>query len=122
MAAQILYGRMNNKEISFAPFDETINLTDYLKKVCSAYFIDDNFLEDGEELTYPVVYIDRISSLLKVLDQSEDRLWMDLKETRGIEKKTDLLSNLKDVALLKNTIIKMLMQDCPNSEKLLVLI
>ena len=64
MAAQILYGRMNNKEISFAPFDETINLTDYLKKVCSAYFIDDNFLEDGEELTYPVVYIDRISSFL----------------------------------------------------------
>lgn len=122
MAAQILYGRRNDKEISFADFDETINLTDYLKKVCRPSFVDETFIEDEEEITYPVISIDKIDSLLCSLAESETGLWTELKETRGSEKKAELLSNLKDVALLKNVIIRMLLQDCPNTEKLLVLI
>lgn len=122
MAAQILYGSRNDKKISFADFDETINLTDYLKKVCRSTFEDETFIEDEEEITYPVISVDKIDSLLCSLAESETGLWTELKETRGSEKKAELLSNLKDVALLKNTIIKMLLQDCPNTEKILVLI
>lgn len=122
MAAQIIYGKMMNKEISFAGFDETINLTDYLKKVCRTYFVDKLFLEDEEEITYPVITTDEIYSLLGILEESETELWAELKEARGAERKSELLGNLKDVAFMKNTIIKMLLQDCPNTEKLLVLI
>ena len=122
MAAQILYGRRNDKEISFADFDDTINLTDYLKKVCRSTFVDETFIEDEEEITYPVISVDKIGSLLSSLSESETGLWTELKETRGSEKKAELLRNLKDVALLKNVIIRMLLQVCQNTEKLLVLI
>ena len=122
MATQILYGRVIDKEISFADFDETINLTNYLKKICRKFFVDKTYMEDEDEIEYPVVTFDKISSLLNVLTKSESELWLELKETRGVEKRTELLGNLKDVAFLKNSIIKMLLQECPNKEKLLVLI
>ena len=122
MAVQIIYGRRNEKEISFADFNETINLTDYLKKICRSVFEEEIFTEDDEEIAYPVISFDKIGSLLDLLTKNEGGLWDELKETRGTEKKAELLSNLKDVALFKNLIIKMLLQNCPNTEKLLVLI
>lgn len=122
MATQILYGRIDNKEIAFGDFDETVNLTDYLKKICRDCFIEETFLEDEEEITYSVITFEKIGSLLKILIESETVLLAELKEARGTEKKSELLSNLKDVALLKNSIIKMLVQDCPNDVKLLALI
>ena len=122
MAAQVLYGRVDNKEIVFANFDETINMTEYLKKICKDCFVEENFLEEEEEITYPIVTFDRISSLFEILTENESTLWAEIKETRGAEKRTELISNMKDVALLKNSIIKMLLQDCPNTEKVLALI
>ena len=122
MASQIIYGRSVNKEISFAAFDQTINLTDYLSKTCRTFFVDETFLEDEEEISYPVVTTDKISNMLKILTEHEVELMKELQVARGNEKKKELLGYQKDLSLLKNNIINMLLQDCPNAEKLLVLI
>lgn len=121
MALQILYAKEAGRELKFGDFKDTVNLTEFLETVVGDLFVEKKYFEDEEEITYKVIDYKTIVKLSEKIKDHEDKIFNEIKNTRGNEKKQELILKLKDLVLLSNVIIKALLQECKNTAKLVVL-
>ena len=121
MALQILYAKEAGRELKFGDFKDTVNLTEFLETVVGDLFVEKKYFEDEEEITYKVIDYKTIVKLSEKIKDHEDKIFNEIKNTRGNEKKQELILKLKDLVLLSNVIIKALLQECKNKAKLVVL-
>lgn len=122
MATQILYAKETGRELEFGDFKNTVNMTEFLRTVVGNLFAEKQYLEDKEEISYKVIKYEKIAQLARTLNDHEEIIFNELKNTRGNEKRTELVLMLKDLFLLSDVIIKALLQDCENDAKLIVLL
>ncbi len=122
MAVQILYAKETGKELAFGNLDDTINMTDYLREVIEKMFVEKEYTEDDEGITYKVVEYKNIGKLVEVSRASEEEILGELKDVRGNEKRTELVLKMKDLSLLNHVIFKALLQDCEDSAKVVALL
>lgn len=122
MAVQILYAKETGKELAFGNLDDTLNMTDYLRDIIDEMFVDKEYSEDDEEISYRVVEYKNIGKLVEVSRAAEEEILEKLKDVRGNEKRTELVLKLNDLSLLNQVIFKALLQDCEDSAKVVALL
>lgn len=79
-------------------------------------------MEDSEEISYKTMDYDVVKEFLANLIEVENKTWAEFKDAKGNTLKEEKGRQLKDFSLVKNQITGMLLQDCDNSSKVLVLI
>ncbi len=122
MAVQILYAKETGKELAFGNLDDTLNMTDYLREIIDEMFVEKEYSEDDEEISYRVVEYKNIGKLVEVSRAAEEEILEKLKDVRGNEKRTELVLKLNDLSLLNQVIFKALLQDCEDSAKVVALL
>lgn len=122
MSMQIIYGKVVGNEVLFEKGNHGVNMTESLKKNCYDFFVEKTYLEDGEEISYRTMDYEVVKKFLIHLIEIEKRTWKELKEAKGNTLKEEKAEQLRDYSLVKDQIAGMLLQDCDDNCKLLVLI
>lgn len=122
MATQVLYAEEVGKELKFGNLNDSINLTDFLDEQVGDLFKEKHYYEDEDEISYRIVSYTDIIKLVDSISSAEAKLFDELKEVRGNEKKSELISKLKDLSLLEKVIFKALLQKSENSVKVIALL
>ena len=122
MSMQIVYGKVVGNEVTFEKGNRGVNMTESLKKVCYDFFVEKSYLEDEEEVFYRTMDYAGVKKFLSHLIETENKTWKELKNAKGNTLKEEKAEQLRDYSLVKNQIAGMLLQDCNDNCKLLVLI
>lgn len=122
MSMQIIYGKVINNEVVFEKGNRGVNLTEVLKNVCCDFFVEKKYMEDTEEISYKTMDYDVVKKFLANLIKVENKTWAEFKDAKGNTLREEKVNQLRDFSLVKNQIAGMLLQDCDNSSKVLVLI
>lgn len=122
MATQILYAKEVGKELKFGNMRDTVNMTEFLYEQVGDFFEEKTYYEDQDEISYRIVSYAGVNSLIEKIGSTETKILDELKEVRGNEKKSELISKLKDITLLEKVIFKALLQAGENNTKVIALL
>lgn len=122
MATQILYAKEVGRELKFGNMSDTVNMTEFLDEQVGDFFEEKTYYEDQDEISYRIVSYAGVNSLIEKIGSTETKILDELKEVRGNEKKSELISKLKDITLLEKVIFKALLQAGENNTKVIALL
>jgi len=111
MAMQIMPGKCSDKVITYDETCSQINLTETLRNICEKYFIEENFQEGEEEITLSVLRYDDMSLFSRRIENEICSLLDKIRKTSGDIAKSELVSSVKDLVLLRSIIIEALLSD-----------
>ena len=121
MSMQIVYGKIVGNEVVFEKGNHGVNMTEALKRVCYDFFVERKYMDGTEEISYKTMDYETVKKFLNHLIEEENKIWNELKAAKGNTLKEEKTIQFKDCSLVKNQIAGMLLQDCDDNCKLLVL-
>ena len=122
MSMQIVFPKLDGKEVIFEMTNRGVNLTDALRKIVDKYFVEKSYMEEDEEIFYRTMNFEDSKKLLNDIKKAEAIIFEDIKNAKGNSLKDEKIMQYRDLSLLKTQIIEMLLQDCNENQKLLALI
>ncbi len=122
MSMQIVFAKLEGKEVSFEKGNRGVNLTAALSKVVNKYFVENSYMEEDEEVIYKTMDFANAKNLLIDIKNAESIIWNEIKATKGNTLKDEKIMQFRDFSLLKNQVIEMLLQECNANQKVLALI
>lgn len=122
MSMQIVFAKLDGKEVIFEMTNRGVILTDALRKIVDKYFVEKSYMEEDEEIFYRTMNFEDSKKLLDDIKKAEAIIFEDIKNAKGNSLKDEKIMQYRDLSLLKTQIIEMLLQDCNENQKLLALI
>lgn len=121
MAFAVTYGIKKGKELIIEN-GKKMNYTDYIKEICNDFFVEETFLEDNEEVIYNIMKFESVSKVFNILNDSEQKIKKDCVDTKGNDKKNELIRQIHDYYIFLSIIAEVFMLKAEGNDTVITLV